>query len=66
MSSPYQYAHPAKTAEEAIVAFDKVKELVKQRNFLPNHELIEMTKRDYNRKIVITNYVKKIKSITGN
>ncbi|MFM7015435.1 MAG: glycosyltransferase, partial [Bacteroidota bacterium] len=65
MTSPYQYTHQAKTNEEVIAAFNKVKDIVKLRDFTPNHDLIEMTKRDYDQTNVISNYIEKIKSIVA-
>ncbi len=63
MTSPYKYSHQAKTIDEVIVAFEKVKEIVSNRNLTPNHELINMVKRDYNKETILSNYIDKIKSI---
>jgi hypothetical protein len=66
MTSPYTYSHQAKTNEEVISAFEKVKQLVSIRNLIPNHDLINMVKRDYKREIILSNYIGKIISIVKN
>lgn len=66
MTSPYAYSHQAKTNEEVINAFEKVKQLVSSRNLMPNHDLINMVKRDYKREIILSNYIGKIISVVKN
>lgn len=63
MTSPYIYSHQAKTNEEVLNAFEKVKQLVSSRNLIPNHDLINMVKRDYNKDVILSGYIDKIKSI---
>ena len=63
MTSPYEYSHTAKSKEEVLLAFDKVKQLVEDRNLTPNHNLVAMTKRDYDKDTIMKNYIAKIKSI---
>ena len=63
MTSPYEYSYTAKSTEEVLLAFDKVKQLVEDRNLTPNHNLVAMTKRDYDKDTVMKNYIAKIKSI---
>jgi hypothetical protein len=66
MTSPYAYSHQAKTNEEVINAFEKVKQLVSTCNLIPNHDLINMVKRDYKRDIILSNYIGKIISVVKN
>jgi cupin superfamily acireductone dioxygenase involved in methionine salvage len=63
MTSPYEYSLQAKTNEEVICAFEKASQLVSNRNFIPNHDLINMVKRDYNKETILSNYISKIKSV---
>jgi glycosyltransferase involved in cell wall biosynthesis len=63
MTSPYEYSIQAKTNEEVISAFEKASQLVSNRNFIPNHDLINMVKRDYNKETILSNYISKIKSV---
>lgn len=66
MTSPYTYSHQAKTNEEVISAFEKVKQLVSSRNLIPNNDLINMVKRDYKRETILSNYIGKIISVVKN
>lgn len=66
MASPYKYSHQAKTNDEVIVAFEKVKDIVSNRNFTPNHDLINMVKRDYNKETILRDYIDKVKSVILN
>jgi hypothetical protein len=66
MTSPYEYSLQAKTNEEVISAFEKASQLVSNRNFIPNHDLINMVKRDYNKDVVLSGYIEKIKSVVKN
>ena len=66
MTSPYAYSHQAKTNEEVINAFEKVKQLVSTCNLIPNHDLINMVKRDYKRDTILSNYIGKIISVVKN
>jgi len=63
MTSPYEYSLQAKTNEEVISAFEKASQLVSNRNFIPNHDLINMVKRDYNKETILSNYISKLKSV---
>jgi hypothetical protein len=65
MTSPYIYSHQAKTNEEVLNAFEKVKQLVSSRNLIPNHDLINMVNRDYKRETILSNYIGKIKSVVN-
>jgi hypothetical protein len=66
MTSPYAYSHQAKTNEEVLSAFEKVKQIVVNRNLTPNHDLINMVKRDYNKDVILSGYIEKIKSVVKN
>ena len=66
MTSPYAYSHQAKTNEEVLSAFEKVKQIVVNRNLTPNYDLINMVKRDYNKGVILSGYIEKIKSVVKN
>ncbi|MFM2156027.1 MAG: hypothetical protein RL516_776 [Bacteroidota bacterium] len=66
MTSPYAYSHQAKTNEEVLNAFEKAKQIVTNRNLTPNHDLINMVKRDYNKEVILRGYIEKIKSVVKN
>lgn len=63
MTSPYAYSHQAKTNEEVVDAFEKVKQIVVKRNLKPNYDLINMVKRDYNKDVILAGYIEKIKAV---
>jgi glycosyltransferase involved in cell wall biosynthesis len=63
MTSPYANSHQAKTNEEVLNAFEKVKQIVANRNLTPNYDLINMVKSDYNKDVILRGYIEKIKSV---
>lgn len=66
MTSPYIYSYQAKTSDEVVSAFEKVKTIVTNRNFTPNQDLIRMVKLYYNKERILINYIEKVKSIILN
>lgn len=66
MSMPYQYAHQANSINEVVSAFENVKQIVLNRNLTPNHDLINMVKRDFNKESILGNYIAKIKEAVKN
>lgn len=62
---PYEHSYQAKTNEEAIQMFDKLQKLILTRGLTPNHQLIEVIKNSFDNKIVMGNYIFKIKEVVS-
>ena len=63
---PYQYSYQAQTNDELSNAFEKVNQIISNRNLTPNHDLINMVKREYNKDVILSGYIEKIKSVVKN
>ncbi len=63
---PYEFSYQAQTNDELINAFEEVKQIISNRNLTPNHVLINMVKRDYNKDLILSGYIEKIKSVVKN
>jgi hypothetical protein len=60
---PFDKALQATNSQEAVQAFERAKANVEQRNLIPNVELIDWARQNFNKQRMMASYIEKLKQL---
>ena len=63
MRMPFDKALQATNSQEAVQAFERAKANVEQRNLIPNVELIDWARQNFNKQRMMASYIEKLKQL---